>query len=52
MTLSFGISNNKALANPPAGELCVNGGSDMCVWYNDDGSIDFWVWGKWYHEVE
>jgi len=48
---SFGIVNS-TYADPPAGELCVNGGVDMCIWYNNDGSIDFWVWGTWYHEFE
>jgi len=46
------IDNNEALAQSHAGRLCVHLASTTCIWYTDDGEIDFITDGQWADELE
>ena len=53
MALTFSINNSKAFAQSSGGTMCLNGFSSMCVWYNEDGSVDYMCWGMlWMPEQE
>ncbi len=41
------IDNNKALAQSGAGRICANISTEVCTWYNEDGSIDYQDNGEW-----
>ncbi|MEA1896863.1 MAG: hypothetical protein U9N53_04290 [Bacteroidota bacterium] len=43
---------NEALAQSNAGRLCANISTQVCIWYNEDGSIDYMDNGDWMPEQE